>query len=88
MADKWIIKQWDGAEKTTEYILPGGMSESEISTIMQRLVCMHLNGEEIVNSSLRSNAKNKKLLLDRIGESKPITYGDHPYYTAEIQKHI
>jgi hypothetical protein len=78
----WHIEGWDSTKLIFERDVPGNMSEGEIETILQRLVARHLTPDEIVDASLRKNAHNRSSLLDRIGQGRPIHFGENPYYVA------
>ena len=85
MAKTWKITRWDGLESKVLRMLPGHMAESEIATVLQRLVCQRLNDDEILCASLRMGAKDYSSLLERHGHGAPMSYGENPHYTAEIE---
>jgi hypothetical protein len=46
-------------------VLPlGSLSEGEMTSLLQRLAAQHLTSDEIVNASLRRNAKSYAPLLE------------------------
>ena len=83
MAKIWQIRGFDGANQIFEGEMPGQMTESEISTTLQRLAARHLSEAEIVSASLRKRAPSYVPLLERIGRGSPICYGQNPYFTAD-----
>ena len=78
----WHIEGWDSTKLIFERDVPGNMYEPEIERILQRLVARHLTPDEIVDASLRKNARNWSPLLERIGRGTPIHFGQNPYYIA------
>ena len=64
--------------------LPGSLSQIEIATILQRLVCRKLSPDEILNSSLR-NPKKVSLLAPHFDRhaKRPVIWLEHfPHYVA------
>ena len=58
---RWKIQ---GIHSTTVVFkgeLPGGYSNGEITTILQRLACRHLTDEEIISASLRKGRRTSLL---------------------------
>jgi hypothetical protein len=58
---RWKIQ---GIQSTTVVFkaeLPGGYSNGEIATILQRLACRHLTDEEIISASLRKGRRTSLL---------------------------
>lgn len=82
MSAVWQITRWDSDSKAHEWKLPSNLSESEVQTILQRLVCQNLSDAEIIGSSLRRGSPGRLTLLDRIGTGSPLTVGENPHYTA------
>jgi hypothetical protein len=87
----WKIVGHDGTDKLFEHTLPlGSLSEAEMTTLLQRLTASHLTLDEIVNASLRRNAKSYVPFLEPRQESKPrakrfaIAVGDSPNYIASV----
>jgi hypothetical protein len=81
----WKITGYDGTAKIFERVLPlDSLSEKE--TLLQRLAAARLRPDEIINASLRRNAKSFAPLLEPQQESKPssvrlsITVGLSPNY--------
>jgi hypothetical protein len=85
MAKVWQIRRLDGGNVKFEWEMPGQMSESEISATLQRLVACHLSESEIVSASLRKGSSGYRSLLERVGRGRPISYGENPYYTADLK---
>ena len=63
----WMIKEWDGNDVKAQYELPGHMSEQEIETALQRLVCRDLSANEILAASRRRNDPMRSGLLISCG---------------------
>ena len=83
----WMIKEWDGNDVKAQYELPGHMSEQEIETALQRLVCRDLSVNEILAASRRRNDPMRIGLLDRVGQGRLIDYGrSNLHYTAERKR--
>ena len=84
MKATWLIKRWHGIDRP-EIVgeLPGHLSEAEVSTALQRLVCRNLSEAEIFSASLRRGSKARSAVLDRVGMRFPIMHGENPHYTAE-----
>jgi hypothetical protein len=87
----WKIVGYDGAQKLFERVLPlGSLSETEMTTMLQRLAAAHLRPDEIVNASLRRSAKSYAPLLEPQQEGSPpanrfsITVGLSPNYVASV----
>ena len=80
---KWIIRRYDSDDERIIAELPGHFGEKEIAILLQRLVCMHLDENEVIAASLRRGAKGRSPLLDRIGHGAPMQYGENPYFTAQ-----
>ncbi|MBD1544853.1 hypothetical protein [Roseibium aggregatum] len=82
----WLIKEWDGLNVKAKYHLPGHLSEQEIETVLQRLVCRNLTVSEVLTSSRRKDDPERTGQLERIGHGSPVTYGhSHLHYTAEYK---
>ena len=72
-----------------ERTLPlGYLSESEMIQLLQRLSCKHLDLDEIVNASLRKNAKHYASNLEHDKETTAqhfsISVGHNPWYVASV----
>jgi hypothetical protein len=87
----WKIAGYDGTAKLFERVLPlDSLSEKEMTALLQRLAAAHLRPDEIINASLRRNAKSYAPLLEPQQESKPssvhfsITVGLSPNYVASV----
>ena len=87
----WKIVGYDGTKKFFERVLPlGSLSEGEMTTLLQRLAAQHLTSDEIVNASLRRNAKSYAPLLEPQQEARPppsrfsITVGLSTNYVASV----
>jgi hypothetical protein len=87
----WKIVGYDGTKKFFERVLPlGSLSEGEMTSLLQRLAAQHLTSDEIVNASLRRNAKSYAPLLEPQQEARPppsrfsITVGLSPNYVASV----
>jgi hypothetical protein len=50
---RWKIEGYKSTELVFEKTLPGGYSNREIKTLLQRLACRDLNPEEVFAASLR-----------------------------------
>ena len=84
MVKVWKIKGWDGNSVVFEREMLGNLSETEISTTLQRLVARNLSNEEVIDASRRKNDPYYSALFERIGSGYPISYGLGPHYTAEL----
>jgi hypothetical protein len=62
---RWKIEGYQGTELVFERELPGGYTENEIKTLLQRLTCRDLTPEEIFASSTR-RAKRLGLLTPQV----------------------
>jgi len=85
----WIIRGYDGLCKIYERRLPlGCLSEKEITAMMQRLASRHLTENEIVNASLRKNAKAHAPFLNvrRDNMKSQFSIGQNPHYIVFIEK--
>lgn len=87
----WKIVGYDSTRKTFERVLPLGLlSESEMTTLLQRLAAASLTPDEIVRASLRTNAKEYAPLLEAQQEGKPpakrfsISVGEAKNYVAGV----
>lgn len=85
MAKKWHIVRYDSTTETGTWDLPGHLSEGEMETILQRLVCSDLTAKEIISASLRKNDAGYSSLLERIGCEIEISFGNNPHYTAKLR---
>lgn len=83
---RWKIVEYDGAETVSETTVSGQLSDREVETLLQRLVCRHLSFEEVVGSSLRKNAKGHRTHLDvRPASKSALMCGDGYHYTARFE---
>ena len=80
---EWRITEWNGNERGAEHTLPGNLTQQEIETALQRLVCRNLNVDEVRSASRRKGDPERSSQLDRIGTDKPLSFGQDPHYTAE-----
>jgi len=82
----WKIEGYNGPERFfSDEIEVGSLSENEIQTLLTRLACKHLDHSEIVDSSLRRNAKRYRPLLEVRRETKPDFWTcGNPYFVARV----
>ncbi len=85
MAKVWLITGSDGDQTTFKGEMPGQMSESEVSTALERLAARHLSEDEIISASLRKRTPGYRPLLEPIGTGRPISYGHGVNYTADFK---
>ena len=93
MSQFWKINGYDGAQLVWERLIPAGiLSEAEMIFLLQRLAARHLDDDEVVNSSLRKNAKGYLSHLEvrkSIGRKHALmTTGTGHHYTATIQEAV
>ena len=81
----WKITKLDGEDVVQEWSVPGALTESEIHTMLQRLISQNLSDGEIIDASLRKNDPKYSPLLERIGRGVPISYGEGINYTAQFE---
>ncbi|MDP2620299.1 MAG: hypothetical protein Q8P46_08990 [Hyphomicrobiales bacterium] len=86
MVKVWRVQGFNSSEKIFERDMPGDLSEAEISTVLQRLVCRHLSPDEIIRASLRKGDPDYIVHLERMGTGRPIEFGYDPHYTAELKE--
>lgn len=79
----WKITSYDGLTEQASWTLPGTMSEQQVETVLQRLVCSTLNQDEIIASSLPVGSSGRASHLDRVGSGLPMSFGNNPHFTAE-----
>ena len=89
MSQMWKIVRYDGGRFVYERIIPyGSVSRSTMILIIQRLAARHLDDDEVVDSSLRKNAKeylNHLEVQENTGGTPAIiTMGTGHPYTASI----
>jgi hypothetical protein len=81
----WRIEGFDGTEKIFDHVVPGNLSDKEITTILQRLAARHLEPSETVFASLRKRMKGVRadLEINPIGGDRFgwMTVGN-PHYLA------
>jgi hypothetical protein len=66
----WRLYGYKRIEKVYEAVLPGNMTDAQVTTLVQRLACRDLTEDEIVGASLRKNKKST--LLDvQLGRGGP-----------------
>ncbi len=86
---KLFVEGFDSLTSIYSREFSGGMfSESELITVLQRLVCQDLTRDEIVECSLRRGRKGKRNLLDPHISRDPygISVGENPYFTARYEE--
>jgi hypothetical protein len=86
MPKTWKILRWEGNDAASLGELPGKMTESEVETVLQRLVCSDLTAAEILAASRRKGDDGYSVLLERNGSGRPLSFGENPHYTAEIKE--
>lgn len=91
MSQMWKIVRYDGGRFVYERIIPyGSVSRSTMILILQRLAARHLDDDEVVDSSLRKNAKEylNHLEVQENTDGNPtiITMGTGHHYTASIKE--
>ncbi len=91
MSQMWKIVGYDGGRSVYERIIPyGSVFRSTMILILQRLAARHLDDDEVVDSSLRKNAKeylNHLEVRENTGGNPAImTIGTGYYCTASITK--
>jgi hypothetical protein len=89
----WKIVGYDGTKKLFERLLPlGCLSEVEMTNLLQRLASADLTPDEVINASLRRNAKSYASLLEPQQEGSPparrfsISVGLSRNYVASVWK--
>jgi hypothetical protein len=79
----WKIYRHVGLESPVLVgILPRPTTKPEVAEVLKRLVCKNLTEQEILLASLRKNNKQRTNLLDPIGSSSQLQFGEDPFYTA------
>lgn len=79
----WKIEKHDGIlEHELVGELPDSMSEGEVEEVLRWLVCIRLNEEEVLASSLEAKHPKRRVHLDRIGSGPEIQFGGNPYFIA------
>jgi hypothetical protein len=61
MKHYWKIEAMDGFDTTFETLIPGNLTRTEVTTIIQRLACRHLTESEIISASLRKPRRTSLL---------------------------
>ena len=74
----WHIKGSDGFQAR----MPGCLHDSEILRALQRLACLSLSRDQIIQASLRRGFHGYSPLLERIGIGAPLHVGADTFYTA------
>lgn len=80
----WEITCYDSTEELWTKRVPVKVSEGQIITMLQRLVCMDLTADEIIGASLPARAKFRNRLLECVRYQTPISLGESPYYVAKV----
>ena len=91
MSQFWMITGYDGDQTVYERrIRLGSISEAGMITLLKRLAARHLDEDEIVESSLRKNAKGPPSHLEvrknTGGKYGLMTMGTGHHYTAMIEE--
>jgi hypothetical protein len=87
----WVIRGYEGLEMVFEReVSLGALSEREVVTLLQRMQARHLTEDEILNASLRRNARRYSSNLEVVRESKSgkfslMTVGTGHWYTASVE---
>jgi hypothetical protein len=89
-AKVWEIEGWDSTTLIFSRTIPFGMlSEAGMIALLQRLLARHLTPGEIIDASLRRNAKGYLPLLKgrkhATLEQFTVWVGQNPYYTAIVR---
>ena len=89
-ATYWIVEGFDGCAKLFEEVVPGYVSEQEVITLLQRLVCSHLATSDIIDASASwKGASRTGALQPHFGKSDRrgmkvdcISVGESRFYIA------
>jgi hypothetical protein len=79
----WNIREYDSDRETYSKILPGYISEREITRILRHLAARHLSCDEIVRSNLRRNMIDRLNLLEVRREGGTLSLGENPFIIAK-----
>jgi hypothetical protein len=87
----WKIRGFNGAALTFDRSIPeGALSESEVRTMLERLVARHLTDGEVVSGSLRKGAAGYRHDFEVVraqgGAFCLMTNGSNTHYTATIEE--
>jgi hypothetical protein len=87
VAQYWVTRGYEGAERTFERHIPvGHLSEKEVEMLLKRLAARHLTEDEIVDSSLRKNAAGYAPHLEvHSGRDGMSTIGTDFHYIAVVR---
>ncbi len=91
MAQKvWKICGFDGLKAVFERTIPyGSLSDQEITELLKRLESRHLRDDEVIDASLRKNAKGHTSYLEvrpnRGGTPGLMTTGTGHHYIAVVE---
>jgi hypothetical protein len=87
----WIIEEYDGTEVIARIEAPGTLSVTTVGILLQRLLCRHLDAEQILGSTLRRNSVGREGILEPTVERSPqgvvsVTVGANVRYQARQRK--
>lgn len=84
----WKIELLDGMNTIGVWEVSRQLTEKEIGTLMQRLVCSRSDANDIVAASLRKNMRGHSALLecrrDRGAEHYALMCGENPHCIATV----
>ena len=91
MSQFWKITGYEGLQRLYERQIPlGSMSESKMTTLLQRLAARHLDFDEVIDSSLRKSAEgrpNHFEVREISGRKRGLeTLGTGHHYIATIEE--
>ncbi len=86
----WKIRGCDGGKRIFERTIPYGcLSDREVTELLKRLASRHLSDDEVVDASLRKNAKGHISHLEvrpnRGGTPGLMTTGSGHHYIAVVE---
>jgi hypothetical protein len=85
----WVITGHESTASAYQHRIPeNSMTEAEVIALLQRLASRHLDIEEVISSSLRTDAPRYSKLLEPVvsrGGKYVIAIGNHFHYTAAIE---
>ncbi|GLS85940.1 hypothetical protein GCM10010873_09140 [Cypionkella aquatica] len=88
---KYRIDGYDGSELLFSKMIPSGhITEAQLEALLQRLASLHLNYDEIVESSLKLGTAGRKSLLDvqrsGVGQKFTMSVGEGHHFVATIEE--